>query len=225
MSEAPSNLARKAESSGEQGGQAPESEDTEIDGLSFAYGDRLIFSDFSLKSAYRIIVLKGPSGCGKTTLLKLLFGALRPSTARRLSRPSPAALVLQEDALFPWLSGRANITRFLNLDSGAIEDHPLFPVVADFLDRPAYQMSYGQRRSIELLRAILYKPNVLYLDEPFNYLDDSRIAAFIAALIDLSRSTSRIVMTTHRHDHSLDAVAQVFTFVGDPPYMTLERFE
>jgi ABC-type molybdenum transport system ATPase subunit/photorepair protein PhrA len=96
-------------------------------------------------------------------------------------------------------------------------------VVSDFIDLPAHKMSYGQRRSVELFRAILYHPDVLYLDEPFNFLDDAKATSFITSLISLTETASQMVMTTHRHDHSLDGVSDVFSFRGDPPFTSLER--
>jgi ABC-type nitrate/sulfonate/bicarbonate transport system ATPase subunit len=194
----------------------------DVSNLSFSYGQMPLFCRFSLKSSERRVVIKGPSGCGKTTLLRLLFGSLDPGTGACLPRFATSVLVLQEDALFPWLSGRSNITRFIRIDEITLKTHPLFEVVADFIDRPVFRLSYGQRRTVELFRAILYRPQVLYLDEPFNYLDDKRSNAFISALLDATDTSSRLVMTTHRHDHSLDSTSAVFTFVGEPPYSALE---
>jgi len=191
-----------------------------IDKLSFSYPNRGLFSNFSLRSDRKRIVLKGPSGCGKTTLLRLLFGSLphgKDSVIPTLIQP---IMVLQEDALFPWLSGRGNIDRFLSLNS-PLDEHPLFPVVAAFIDRPCYQMSYGQRRSVELFRAMLSPPDALLLDEPFNYLDDAKTAAFIEHLLSSAWANVLIVITSHRHDSSLDNASDVFLFEGDPPFANL----
>lgn len=190
-----------------------------VGNVSFSYGDRAIFRTFSLASSRNRVVLKGPSGCGKTTLLRILFGSLPVNSGAKLPTYENSVLVLQEDALFPWLTGRANVCRLIG--SPSIDDHPLFATVADFIDRRAFRMSYGQRRAIELFRAIIYKPSIIYLDEPFNYLDDVKAAAFIAALIETSESSSQLVITTHRHDHSLDRESDVFTFVGEAPYSSL----
>lgn len=194
-----------------------------IANLTFAYRGRQIFSSFELTSAKPRIVLKGPSGCGKTTLLRLLFRSLPANPDAVLPRASSTVFVLQEDALFPWMTGRDNVTRLLGPRAASIDQHSLFPVVRPFIDRPAFQMSFGQRRAIELFRAILYEPEILYLDEPFNYLDDGRTSAVIDDLVSLSERCTQIVLTTHRHDYTLDSISDVYTFVGDPPYARLER--
>jgi ABC-type multidrug transport system ATPase subunit len=193
-----------------------------VSDLSFGYADSLLFDNFSLHSPSRVLVFKGPSGSGKTTLLKLMFGWLKPSHPAVLPPHDRAALVLQDDALFPWLSGRANITRFIQIEPAQLESHPLFPVVSEFIDRRAYAMSFGQRRSIELLRMILLKPDILYLDEPFNYLDDYKAQRFID-FITRNEVSNLLIVTTHRNDTALDAVADVFHFTGIQPYRGLAR--
>jgi ABC-type nitrate/sulfonate/bicarbonate transport system ATPase subunit len=131
-------------------------------------------------------------------------------------------LVLQEDALFPWLTGRDNIRQFLAVTSREIEQHELYPVVAEFIDRRVSEMSFGQRRSIELLRAVVYRPKALFLDEPFNYLDDAKATAYINFFISPRWNPSLLLITSHRHDSSLDAASDVFSFRSDPPYSTLQ---
>lgn len=193
-----------------------------IEGLCFAYGETPVFDAFCLPSSARKIVLKGPSGCGKTTLLKILFGSLDAAKATRLPDRDGAALVLQNDALFPWLTGRENIRLFLPHRREEMETHALFPIVSGFIDRRAHAMSYGQRRAIELLRAILLHPRRLYLDEPFNYLDDEKAQAFVDYFI-ANDVADLLILTTHRNDTTLDAAADTFCFKKAPPYRTLER--
>jgi ABC-type multidrug transport system ATPase subunit len=195
---------------------------TIVSGLSFGYADSLLFDNFSLHSRSRILVFKGPSGAGKTTLLKLLYGWLKPNHPAVLPPHRGASLMLQDDALFPWLSGRANITRFLKLGAAEIETHALFPLVSEFIDRRAYAMSFGQRRSVELFRMFLLKPEVMYLDEPFNYLDDYKANRFIEFLTQTEIS-KLIIITTHRNDTALDAAADTFHFSGVLPYRRIER--
>jgi ABC-type multidrug transport system ATPase subunit len=193
-----------------------------VAGLTFGYGDSLLFSDFSLQSSASTIVLKGPSGSGKTTLLKILFGSIQSKSALVLPSTKGAALILQQDALFPWLSGRANIRLFTECSKSQIESHSLFHLVSDFVDRRAYAMSYGQRRAIELFRVLLLRPNILYMDEPFNYLDDRKAQAFIKYLSQ-GHGSKLLVVTTHRNDVALDEAADTFYFSGHTPYHELER--
>lgn len=196
---------------------------TVIDRLSFSFPRYPLFLNFSLQANRKIIVLKGPSGCGKTTLLRLLFGSFEKNEDAVIPFFENPVMVLQEDALFPWLTGRENIERFIRISRSSVEGHALFPVVAPFIDRPCYQMSYGQRRAVELFRALLNPPEAVFLDEPFNYLDDSKTDAYIDHLLSPAWSRVLTIITTHRHDTSLDAASNVFHFEGLPPYSQLTR--
>src|SRR5687768_15144265 len=80
-----------------------------IEGLYFSYGDLPLFADFSFSCDAPLFILRGRSGCGKTTLLKLISGILGPCQARAFEIPLGSRMVLQEDALFPWLTVRENI--------------------------------------------------------------------------------------------------------------------
>lgn len=172
-----------------------------IRGLSFSYGETPIFEALHFSSTTRFVVIKGPSGSGKTTLLKLLTGNLQPTDIVQYSVPDfeKKSLLLQEDALFLWMTGVENILSIPSLSMEAARAHPLFPHVAPYIERYAYEMSYGQRRIIELFRAILYKPDLLCLDEPFNFLDPRNRKYFLDYFLssDGSLSESTIVMSTH----------------------------
>ncbi|MGI6049192.1 MAG: ATP-binding cassette domain-containing protein [Petrimonas sp.] len=194
-----------------------------IEGLYFAYpNNNQIFSNFSFKSDSDFIILKGPSGCGKTTLLKLISSNLKPDKYRIFESPSKVSMILQEDALFPWMSGFDNIIKMIDVDKRVIYKHPMMDHVKHFIEKPAYEMSYGQRRLIELFRAILYKPTLLCLDEPFNYLDPiSR--GIITECINPYNATNKtkIIMSTHYNEKNLNFTSEVYYFDGKFPISVL----
>ena len=130
----------------------------EIEGLSYSYKGSEIFKDFSLHTASKIVVLRGASGCGKTTLLKLLSGNLKPDRFISMPPTQKSCLVLQEDSLFPWLTGIENISKLTRLSFDQFQRHPMFELIESFVNRKAYCMSYGKRRMVELFRAIVFQP-------------------------------------------------------------------
>ena len=74
----------------------------EVRELTLCYGDKTVLDCFSLTLPGRGVVgLTGPSGCGKTTLLRVLAG-LEPVETGDVYLAGPAALLFQEDRLFPW---------------------------------------------------------------------------------------------------------------------------
>jgi len=195
-----------------------------IDGLFYAYKGLEVFRDFSLHADSNTIVLRGPSGCGKTTLLKLLSGNLIPDKAKDMPSNINSCLVLQEDSLFPWLTGSENICVLTRLKSSQFTNHPMYKLIAPFVNRKACQMSYGQRRLVELFRAIIFRPLYLYLDEPFNFLDEKRIGLVLPFLQGEFIEGINLTMTNHhRDDLELIKSANVFHFDGEFPVSRLER--
>ena len=170
-----------------------------IEGLSFAYERSTVFSNVDVCLERPLDMIVGPSGSGKTTLLKILAGILPHQSTGMLQPQRSRLLVLQEDALIPWLTGWANLLEFLHphgIRKAQIEAHPAFASIAAFVDQPAWQMSFGQRRSIELLRALMLQPELLCLDEPLNFIDPERRVLF-ARLILEHDGIQQVVIATH----------------------------
>jgi putative spermidine/putrescine transport system ATP-binding protein len=161
----------------------------DLAGLSKSFEGRPVLDRFSLAmSKGEFITLLGPSGCGKTTLLRLVAGLLQPDSGsvrvdgRDLTR-LPAhkrnvGIVFQSYALFPHLNVRENIAFGLKakgLPSADIEravDEALRLVrLQEYGGRSVKQLSGGQQQRVSLARAMVTKPAVMLLDEPFSALD------------------------------------------------------
>jgi len=194
-----------------------------IEGLCFAYDDFRVFWDFSFESQARVIALRGPTGCGKTTLLKLLSGVLRPASVKRFEASTGSCLILQEDSLLPWLSGTNNLTKILRIPIHSAETNPMYELIAGHVHKKACAMSYGQRRLIELFRAVVYRPKLLCLDEPFNFLDPQTRQAVKEYLNGSALRETRIVLSTHHEDDLNGLEAEKFTFDGNFPISALRK--
>ena len=195
-----------------------------IQGLSYSYRGLEVFKDFSLKADSKTVVLRGASGCGKTTLLKLLSGNLEPDHVDVMPPATGSCLVLQEDSLFPWLTGIENISKLTRFAPQQFQNHPMYDLIASFVNRKACRMSYGQRRMVELFRAIIYKPRFLYLDEPFNFLDEGNMGLVLPFLTGQTMSETTLVLSNHhRDDGGMIKSANIFKFDGKFPVSALER--
>ena len=155
-----------------------------------AYGadlDKIVLEDCSFAVARgKLNVLIGPSGCGKTTVVNLLAGYERPSGGEVLLDGEPVTgpgssrlVVFQETALFPWMSVLENVM-FGPAVRGTMkradlrrEARALLEMVGlrDFADKHPMQLSGGMQRRAELVRAMINKPKVMLMDEPFRGLD------------------------------------------------------
>ena len=133
----------------------------------------------------KLTVMIGPSGCGKSTLIRLLAGFERPTSGtitvdgKPMTGPGVDRLVVfQETALFPWMSTYDNIMygpRARGEDTPEMREHAemLLQKVGLTAFRKKYpsQLSGGMQRRAELARAMINKPSVMILDEPFRGLD------------------------------------------------------
>ncbi len=197
-----------------------------IKGLSYSYKGLEVFKDFDMRTDSKIVVLRGASGCGKTTLLKLLSGNLKPDRALSMPATRGSCLVLQEDSLFPWLTGTENITKIARIPEKTFRDHPMYRLVSGFIDQKACRMSYGQRRMVELFRAIVFRPNYLYLDEPFNFLDEGNMGSVVPYIQELTLQNTTVVLSNHhQEDGGIIKTANIFKFDGRFPVTSLQRIK
>jgi branched-chain amino acid transport system ATP-binding protein len=157
----------------------------EIENIHAGYGRFTVLRGVSTRIAsgdFRLVI--GPNGAGKTTLMRTLFGLLKPSSGRvrfdgkDITDLPPRALldlgvsyVPQQPSIFPQLTVRDNLEMGLyqssrpdrNVINTMLER---FELLGRRSDTPARAISGGERRLLELARALMIRPRLLMLDEP-----------------------------------------------------------
>jgi len=185
-----------------------------VDGLSHSYGKRQVLRSISLEiGAGESVALLGPNGSGKSTLLRLVAGLLTPTAGHVALAGSAAAagrpevgILFQESRLLPWRTVLRNVTLPLEL---AGESLPRARTTAEaalksvgagqLLERNPTEISGGERGRAALARALVRKPALLLLDEPFAALDAITRARLDDELPELVAGAATLLVT---HDIS-----------------------
>ena len=194
----------------------------ELDHLSKRYGDFHAVRDVTLEVPDgEFLVLLGPSGCGKTTTLRMIAGFIEPTSGAvriggndvTLQPPwkRNAGLVFQSYALFPHLTVAQNIGFGLEMrkvPQGEIAQRTIEAlrlVRLDHLgDRLPRQLSGGQQQRVALARALVFRPDVLLLDEPLSNLDAKLRHEVRVEIRELQRQLGlTTVMVTHDQEEAL----------------------
>ena len=127
----------------------------------------------------QFVSIVGPSGCGKSTFLRLVAGLDEPTSGElRVEGHDPLGLafVFQDATLLPWRSVAHNITLPLELRREAAAERVAQTLelvgLTDFAAAYPAQLSGGMRMRVSIARALVTRPQILLLDEPFGALDE-----------------------------------------------------
>ena len=182
--------------------------------------------DVAFESAARAVALVGPSGAGKTTLLLGLAGLTPVSQARlvvgddclvdtaRGIAPPPhrrsVGYVFQEGRLFPHMRVGANVgfARAYVDDPMTVGDALRLVDLEGFEDRWPASLSGGEMRRAAIARALVARPRLLLLDEPFSGLDEARRAALIPHLLRLRDEAATPMIVVSHDPRDAEALGQ-----------------
>jgi ABC-type nitrate/sulfonate/bicarbonate transport system ATPase subunit len=175
------------------------------------------------------IAIVGPSGCGKSTLMRMISGFERPDAGevridgQVLTRPGPRGIVIsQHGSVFPWLTVQENLMFGLNdgerAQKARLADHYAEMVgLKGFENAYPRELSGGMLKRVEIARALMVKPEILYMDEPFSALDalmNLRIRQELLRILQEERHT--VILITHDVEEALSLADRIVVLTPRP---------
>ena len=195
-----------------------------------------------------IVALLGRSGAGKSTFLRVLAG-LVPATSgtveyrgKQLTGPNPGVgFVFQTFALLPWLTVQQNVE--LGLEARGVSREERAKAALDAIDvigldgfENAYpkELSGGMRQRVGIARALVLKPDMLFMDEPFSALDVLTAENLRSEVVDLltsdkdgegaaKRSVRSVLIVTHNIEEAVQMADRVIVLGSHPGHIIHER--
>ena len=197
-------------------------------------GDLPVLRDLSFSVAQGgFLALVGPSGCGKSTITRLLSGLLKPkkgevliSGERVLNPRSSIGMAFQNPVLLEWRNVLSNIT--LPLEIVAKSSSPghrkmraqeLLKLVglAEFETNRPSELSGGMKQRVSLCRALVHKPELLILDEPFGALDAFTKEDLWHTMHELKRKENfTCILITHDLREAVFLADEILVLTGRP---------
>lgn len=169
------------------------------------------------------ICIIGPSGCGKTTLLNIMSGLDRDhgGTVTYTDPRAVTSYMFQESRLLPWLSVRDNLAFVLD-GPGRARDR----LIGEWLERVGldgfgrdypYQLSIGMQQRVAVARAMIVKPSILFLDEPFSALDELTAQRMRTEVLELCEELGcTVVLVTHNPLEAAYLADRLVVMSGQP---------
>ncbi len=171
-----------------------------VDALAVARGGVRLLAGLDFRvPAGTALILRGPNGAGKTTLLRTLAGLQPPAAGTIALPPEGVAYAAHADGLKPALTAAENLAFWADVygAGGDVAGALAALGLADLADRPAGQMSAGQKRRLGLARLVVAGRALWLLDEPTVSLDAAAVARFADLVRAHLAAGGAAVVATH----------------------------
>ncbi|WKY47014.1 ABC transporter ATP-binding protein [Eubacteriaceae bacterium ES3] len=206
-----------------------------IANLKKAYGDQIIFDDFSQAiETNRITGITGPSGAGKTTLLRLLSGLEKADGGTITGvEKNNLSFIFQEPRLLPWLTVRQNLRFVMNQlnvkRTGPFEDEidqMLSQVeLTSAKDLYPQALSGGMKQRVSIARAFLVPSSLLIMDEPFVNLDAELKDRLMELFLSLWEKSKKTVIFVSHDNIEIRKLSDIILTLSENPVRVLKSEE
>ncbi|MGT2735816.1 ABC transporter ATP-binding protein [Streptococcus orisratti] len=176
----------------------------ETKNLTKTYGEKTVVNQLNLEIPKgSLVAYLGTNGAGKSTTIKMLTGLLAPTSGKViLASDLKIGIVFQDSVLDEELTVRANLKNraglYQHIDKTWLNELVELTGLSGFLGQKYGTLSGGQRRRVDITRALLNKPDLLFLDEPTTGLDIQTRQMIWQLLYRLKKEQGlTIFLTTH----------------------------
>jgi lipopolysaccharide export system ATP-binding protein len=205
--------------------------DLSASGLVKIYGDRTVVNGMNVNcSCGEIVGILGPNGAGKTTTFYMVVGLVKPNAGKVVFRGEDITklavfrrarkgigYLAQEASVFRKLSVWDNVMSILETmpmsrkERRERAEQLLTPFdLMKVAKQPAYTLSGGERRKLEIARALVRNPSILMLDEPFAGVDPLSVGEIQDIVRRLASQGLGIIITDHNVRETLSVVHRAY---------------
>jgi ABC-type nitrate/sulfonate/bicarbonate transport system ATPase subunit len=183
--------------------------------------------DFAIREG-EFVAIVGPSGCGKTTLMNIIAGFLAPDSGAvlvdgkpRLAPNRHGVLITQQGSVFPWLTVKQNLLFGLPDDLPNREqlahEYAALVGLGGFENNYPHELSGGMLKRCEIARALVVKPDILYMDEPFSALDALMSLRMQNELLRiLAKERHTVMLITHDVEEAIHVADRILVLSPRP---------
>ncbi len=188
-----------------------------IQGVTKKFGDLVAVDHLNLEiSNHEIFGFLGANGAGKTTTIRMILGLLSATEGdivwdgERIdySNSDQIGYLPEERGLYPKLTVKEQLTYLAKLRG--MDKHRIIDEIqkwlerfhiTDYLNKKVEELSKGNQQKIQFIAAVIHKPKLIFLDEPFSGLDPVNVELLKNVIVELSKSGTTIVFSSHRMEH------------------------
>lgn len=203
----------------------------ELESVSKKFGEQLVLADVSMTvKEGEIVGLLGPNGSGKTTMIRLMNGVINPTSGKlNVNGMDPqnngdevrknCGILTENAGLYHEMSGMDNLIFFAKL-YGHYDKNQIGYLLDEFelaehKHKKVGTYSTGMKRRLGIIKAILHKPKILFLDEPTNGLDPEGIKLVLKFIKELNEREGTTIFLCSHILHQLENICEQYLFLND----------
>ena len=201
----------------------------ELQNVTKTFGHTNVIEDVSMSMrSGRVYGLQGINGCGKTMLMRLISGLIRPTSGRVLvdgkalvgenSFPESMGLLIENPSFLKSYSGRKNLEMLASIrgriDAADVQDALERVGLGENANKKYGKYSLGMRQKLGIACAVMERPDLILLDEPFISLDEAAVERTVRIIREERERGALIVLSCHDYDLLTGCSDEIYKIVA-----------